>query len=213
LQHQPVVACLDLEGVLVPEIWIGVAERTGIPELRRTTRDEPNYDLLMRKRIEILDRHRLGLADVQAVIAEMRPLEGAAEFLTWLRERCQVIILSDTFEQFAWPLMKQLHYPTLFCNTLDVDAVGRIVGYRLRLPEQKRASATALRQIGFRVITAGDSYNDTGMLLAADAGIFFRPPEKIVAEFPQFPVTQTYEELRLAFVRGGVAEESPVAPG
>ena len=205
MQYQPVVACLDLEGVLVPEIWIGVAERTGIPELRRTTRDEPNYDVLMRKRIEILDRHRLGLADVQAVIAEMRPLDGATEFLAWLRERCQVIILSDTFEQFAWPLMKQLHYPTLFCNTLDVDAAGQIVGYRLRLPEQKRASVTALRQIGFRVVAAGDSYNDTGMLLAADAGIFFRPPEKIVAEFPQFPVTQTYEELRLAFVGAGVA--------
>jgi phosphoserine/homoserine phosphotransferase len=206
LQHQPVVACLDLEGVLVPEIWIGVAERTGIAELRRTTRDEPNYDLLMRKRIEILHRHRLGLANVQAVIAEMRPLDGALEFLTWLRGRCQVIILSDTFEQFAWPLMKQLHYPTLFCNTLDVDGAGRIVGYRLRLPEQKRASATALRQIGFRVVAAGDSYNDTGMLLAADAGIFFRPPEKIAAEFPQFPVTRSYAELRSAFVGAGVTE-------
>ena len=206
MPQQPIVACLDLEGVLVPEIWIGVADRTGIPELRRTTRDEPDYDLLMRGRIAILERHELGLADVQAVIAEMRPLDGAAEFLSWLRQRCQVIILSDTFEQFAWPLMEQLGFPTLFCNSLEMDGRGRIVGYRLRLPEQKRASVAALRQIAFRVVAAGDSYNDTGMLLAADAGIFFKPPERVKAEFPQFPVAATYAELEAAFVKAGVRE-------
>jgi phosphoserine / homoserine phosphotransferase len=204
--QKPIIACLDLEGVLVPEIWIGVAERTGIPELRRTTRDEPDYDVLMRGRIQILDKHGLRLADIQSVIAQMRPLDGALEFMGWLRERCQVVILSDTFSQFAWPLMRQLAYPTLFCNTLEVDEGGRIAGYRLRLPEQKRASTTALRQIGFRVVAAGDSYNDTGMLLEADAGIFFRPPERVTAEFPQFPVTHTYDELRAAFVRAGIAE-------
>jgi phosphoserine/homoserine phosphotransferase len=206
LPQQPIVACLDLEGVLVPEIWIGVADRTGIPELRRTTRDEPDYDLLMRGRIAILERHELGLADVQAVIAEMRPLDGATEFLSWLRQRCQVIILSDTFEQFAWPLMEQLGFPTLFCNSLEMDGRGRIVGYRLRLPEQKRASVAALRQIAFRVVAAGDSYNDTGMLLAADAGIFFKPPERVKAEFPQFPVASTYADLEAAFVKAGVRE-------
>jgi phosphoserine / homoserine phosphotransferase len=208
LPPQPIVTCLDLEGVLVPEIWIGVAERTGIPELRRTTRDEPDYDVLMRGRIAILDTHGLGLQDIQAVIATMRPLDGAPEFLRWLRERCQVIILSDTFEQFAWPLMAQLGFPTLFCNSLDVDARGRIAGYRLRLPEQKRASVAALRQVAFRVVAAGDSYNDTKMLLASDAGIFFRPPEKIASEFPQFPVTNTYAELRAAFVMAGVPEQA-----
>jgi phosphoserine / homoserine phosphotransferase len=200
----PIVACLDLEGVLVPEIWIGVAEQTGIAELRRTTRDEPDYDVLMRGRLAILDRVGLRLPDIQGVIAKLRPLDGALEFLGWLRDRCQVIILSDTFEQFAWPLMRQLGHPTLFCNSLDVAPDGRIAGYRLRMPDQKRMSAAALRSIGFRVVAAGDSYNDTGMLLAADAGIFFRPPDRVVAEFPQFPVTRTYEELRAAFVAAGV---------
>jgi phosphoserine/homoserine phosphotransferase len=208
LDRIPVVACLDLEGVLVPEIWIGVAEQTGIPELRRTTRDEPDYDLLMRGRLAILDREGLRLPDIQGVIAKLRPLDGALDFLGWLRERCQVIILSDTFEQFAQPLMRQLGFPTLFCNSLDVGPDGRIVGYRLRLPDQKRVSTTALRGIGFRVVAAGDSYNDTGMLLAADAGIFFRPPERVVKDFPQFPVTQSYSELRQAFAAAGVAASS-----
>ncbi len=202
--NTPVIACLDLEGVLVPEIWIGVAEQTGIAELRRTTRDEPNYDVLMRGRLAILDRVGLRLPDIQAVIAKLRPLDGALEFLGWLRDRCQVIILSDTFEQFAWPLMRQLGHPTLFCNSLEVGQDGRITGYRLRMADQKRASTVALRSIGFRVVAAGDSYNDTGMLLAADAGVFFRPPERVVTEFPQFPVARGYEELKAAFLAAGV---------
>jgi len=200
----PIIVCLDLEGVLVPEVWIGVAERTGIPELRRTTRDEPDYDVLMRYRLKILEEHKLTLRDIQAVIAEMRPLEGAGDFMAWLRERCQAIILSDTFLQFAGPLMRQLGYPTLFCHSLEVDSSGRITGYRLRMPDQKRASVTALRGLNFHVIAAGDSYNDTSMLMAAHAGVFFRPPEKILSEFPQFPVTRTYEELRSALVDLGV---------
>ncbi|WP_447974834.1 bifunctional phosphoserine phosphatase/homoserine phosphotransferase ThrH [Nitrospira sp. Kam-Ns4a] len=200
---QPVLACLDLEGVLVPEIWIAVAQKTGIAELRLTTRDVPDYDALMTRRLGLLDRHGLTLADIQAVIASLAPLEGAAEFLQWLRERCPVIILSDTFYEFALPLMRQLAYPTLFCNRLETDGAGRLVGYHLRLPDQKRASVAALKRLRFRVIAAGDSYNDTSMLAEADAGIFYRPPEAIAAEFPQFPVTQTYEELKQAFCRVG----------
>lgn len=195
------LACLDLEGVLVPEIWINVSQRTGIPELSLTTRDIPDYDRLMKQRLAILDQHGLRLPDIQAVIAGMAPLEGAAEFLNWLRERCQVIILSDTFYEFALPLMKQLGYPTLFCHRLEVDATGRIADYCLRLPDQKRQSVLALRTLRFRVIAAGDSYNDTAMLAAADAGIFFRPPSTISREFPQFPVTETYQELKEQFRR------------
>ncbi len=193
---QSVMACLDLEGVLVPEIWINVAERTGIEELRLTTRDIPDYDVLMKRRLGILDRHGLRLQDIQAVIATMGPLEGAGEFLDWLRERCQLIILSDTFYEFALPLMKQLGYPTLFCHRLEVDGTGRITNYCLRLPNQKQESVVALKRLRFKVIAAGDSYNDTAMLAAADAGIFFRPPSTISREFPQFPVTQTYAELQ-----------------
>ncbi len=196
---KPVLACLDLEGVLVPEIWITVAERTRIPELRLTTRDEPNYDVLMTRRLTILDEHALTLNDIQDVIATMAPLDGAKDFLAWLRARCQVIILSDTFAQFAAPLMRQLDDPTIFCNTLEVDPNGRIVSYRLRLPDQKRASVIALKSLNFHIVAAGDSYNDTSMLMAADAGIFFRPPASITKEFPQFPVTQTYAELQAAF--------------
>ena len=198
-QVKPIMACLDLEGVLVPEIWIGVAEKTKIPELRLTTRDEPNYDVLMKRRLKILDERKLTLKNIQDVIAAMAPLDGAKDFLSWLRARCQVIILSDTFEQFAAPLMRQLDYPTLFCNTLEVAPDGRIVNYHLRLPEQKRASVLVLKSLNFHVVTAGDSYNDTSMLMAADAGIFFRPPSNIAKEFPQFPVAQTYAELRAAF--------------
>jgi len=201
---RPVMACLDLEGVLVPEIWINVAERTGIPELRRTTRDEPDYDKLMKGRIAILDAHGLALKDIQAVIGTMRPMEGASEFLGWLRDRCQVIILSDTFDQFAAPLMKQLGYPTIFCNTLLVEPSGRIAGYQLRLPDQKKASVLALEQLNFHTIASGDSYNDTSMMKVAQAGIFFRPPDSIIAEFPQFPVTRSYQELQAAFVKAGV---------
>ena len=194
------VACLDLEGVLVPEIWINVALRTGIDELKRTTRDEPDYDKLMQQRMGILDRHGLKLADIQRVIGAMEPLEGAGGFLDWLRERFQVLILSDTFDQFSKPLMQKLGWPTLFCNTLEIDASGRIAGYRLRQKDGKRRAVEALQSLAFRVIAAGDSYNDTAMLAAADGGILFRPPDNVVREFPQFPVTRTYDELRTAFL-------------
>jgi phosphoserine/homoserine phosphotransferase len=200
---QPLIACLDLEGVLVPEIWINVAERTRIPELRLTTRDEPNYDVLMKRRLKILEEHKLKLADLQDVIGQMQPLDGAKEFLAWLRGRCQVIVLSDTFVQFAAPLMSQLDYPTIFCNSLEVGSDGRINNYHLRLPDQKKASVLALKTLNFRVVAAGDSYNDTSMMMAADAGIFFRPPPAIAAQFPQFPVTQSYAELQMEFRRAG----------
>jgi len=200
---QSTIACLDLEGVLVPEIWINVAERTGIAALRRTTRDEPDYDKLMRGRIAILDEHKLGLPDIQAVIATMDPLDGALDFIEWLRSRTQVIILSDTFAEFAQPLMRKLGWPTLFCNSLEVEPSGRIAGYRLRIDDGKRRAVEALRSIAFRIVAAGDSYNDTTMLKTADAGILFRPPANVIADFPQFPVTTTYGELRAAFVRGG----------
>jgi phosphoserine/homoserine phosphotransferase len=200
------IACLDLEGVLVPEIWINVAERTGIAALRRTTRDEPDYDKLMRGRLAILDQHGLTLRDIQAVIDTMAPLDGALDFIGWLRERTQVIILSDTFEQFAAPLMRKLGFPTLFCNALEVDAASRITGYRLRIADGKRRAVEALRAINFRVVAAGDSYNDTSMLGAADAGILFCPPENVIRDFPQFPVTRTYAELEAAFVGGGGGE-------
>ena len=194
------IVCLDLEGVLVPEIWIEFSKRTGIPELSRTTRDEPDYDKLMRGRIDILDRNKLKLSDIQAVIAEMGPMPGAREFIAWLRERFQVVILSDTFYEFAMPLMRQLGWPTLFCHRLEADASGRVVNYHLRMPDQKRASVAAFKAINFRTIAAGDSYNDTSMLKEADAGIFFRPPANVIAEFPQFPVTRNYEELQTAIL-------------
>lgn len=205
--NRAVLVSLDLEGVLVPEIWIAVAEKTGLAELRLTTRDIADYDVLMKRRLAILDQHRLRLADIQAVIASMSPMEGAAEFLGWLRERCQVIILSDTFSQFALPLMRQLGFPTIFCHQLEVDGGGRITNYLLRHPDQKRESVRAFRQLGFYVIAAGDSYNDTPMLEAAHAGIFFRPPDAIAGQFPQFPVTQTYAELKRELChRGGLSE-------
>jgi len=194
-----IVACLDLEGVLVPEIWINFADRVGIPELRRTTRDEPDYDKLMRFRLDILDRNGLGLREIDEVIAGLDPLDGAPSFLDWLRERFQVVILSDTFYPFARPLMRKLGFPTLFCHDLEIEANGRIADYRLRMPDQKRASVRAIRELNFRVIAAGDSYNDTTMLGEAHAGILFRPPDNVVAEFPQYPVTRNYHELRAAF--------------
>jgi phosphoserine/homoserine phosphotransferase len=200
------IACLDLEGVLVPEIWINVAERTGIPELRRTTRDEPDYDKLMGERLAILDRHGLGRPDIQSVIAEMGPLDGAGDFLEWLRSRGQVIILSDTFYEFAAPLMRQLGWPCLFCHALEVAADGRVTGYRLRLDDGKRRAVEALRGLAFRVVAAGDSYNDTSMLGAAHAGILFRPPQNVIDEFPHFPVTRDYDELRAAFVAASDGE-------
>lgn len=204
---RPVMACLDLEGVLVPEIWINVAKKTGIAELRLTTRDVPEYGLLMKRRLAILEQHKLRLPDIQAVIATMKPLEGAAGFLAWLRERCQVIILSDTYYEFAQPLMRHLGYPTLFCNTLEVDESGRIRNYHLRLPDQKRESVLALKSLRFTVVAGGDSYNDTSMMIAADAGIFFRPPDAIAKEFPQFPVTRTYPELKDQFCKAAGLRE------
>lgn len=193
------LACLDLEGVLVPEIWINVAERTGIDELRLTTRDIADYDELMTYRLTVMDAHGVRLSTIQQVIGELGPLPGAREFLDWLRERFQVMILSDTFYQFGMPLMRQLGYPTLFCHNLEV-ADDRIVGYRLRLPDQKTESVRAFQSVNMRCIATGDSYNDTGMLSQADAGILFRPPANVVAEFPQFPVTRDYDELRAAFL-------------
>jgi phosphoserine/homoserine phosphotransferase len=196
----PVVACLDLEGVLVPEIWINVAAKTGIDALRRTTRDEPDYDKLMHGRLEILDRHQLTLRDIQDVIATIRPLDGAPEFLDWLRGEASVIILSDTFSEFAKPLMAQLGYPCLFCHSLEVEGDrGRIRGYTLRIDDGKRKAVAALKDLRLRVVAAGDSYNDTTMLGEAHAGILFRPPDNVVRDFPQFPVTHTYDELRAAF--------------
>lgn len=194
------IACLDLEGVLVPEIWINVAERTGIKELSATTRDIPDYDLLMRQRLRILDKHHLKLADIQAVIAGMGPLPGAHEFLNRLREKFQVIILSDTFYDFAAPLMKQLGHPTLLCHRLKIDGDGRVADYHLRMPDQKREAVKALHHLKFRVIAAGDSYNDTTMLAEADAGILFCPPQNVIDEFPQFLVTTAYDELYDAFL-------------
>ena len=192
------IVCLDLEGVLVPEVWIAVAERTGIPALRRTTRDEPDYDKLMRGRIALLREHGLKLADSQDVIAGMGPLEGARAFLDDLRERYQVMILSDTFYEYAQPLTRQLGWPTLLCHRLEVDAEGFVARHLLRMPDQKRHAVSALRNLNFRVIAAGDSYNDTAMLAAADAGIFIHPPPAIAAQFPQFAVTSSYDELRAA---------------
>ena len=195
-----VVTCLDLEGVLVPEIWIAFAEKTGIEKLRLTTRDISDYDELMRGRLKILDENNLKLADIQEVIASIAPLPGAKEFLSWLESEFQVIILSDTFSQFAGPLMEQLGYPTLFCHDLVVDEAGRIADYRLRIPDAKTKAVAALKLLNLKVIAAGDSYNDTGMLKEADVGILFRAPENVVEEFPQFPVTRTYEEFKTAII-------------
>ncbi len=189
------IVCLDLEGVLIPEIWIAFAERTGISEFRRTTRDEPDYDKLMAWRLGLLRQHGLKLADIQAVIAGMAPLPGAKAFLDTLRSRYQVIILSDTFYEFADPLMVQLGRPTLFCHRLETDADGFVVQYHLRQPDQKRHAVNALKGLSFKVIAAGDSYNDTGMLTVADAGFFIHPPPSIVEQFPQFAVHHGYPEL------------------
>lgn len=201
------IACLDLEGVLIPEIWVAFAEAAGIPELRATTRDIPDYDQLMRRRLELLGRHDLGLREIQEVIATLAPLPGAAGFLDWLRERFQVVILSDTFYEFAQPLMRQLGFPTLLCHRLEIDAAGRVTGYRLRQPNPKRQAVLALQTLYYRVIAAGDSYNDTTMLAEADAGILFSAPANVVAEFPQFPAVETYADLKAAFV---AASERPL---
>jgi phosphoserine/homoserine phosphotransferase len=188
------IVTLDMEGVLTPEIWIAVAERTGLPELRRTTRDEPDYDKLMRGRIEILDRHGITLSRIQAVIGGLQPLPGAVEFLNALRAQVQVIVVSDTFEQFAQPLLRQLGWPTLFCNRLVVDH-DRITGYQLRVPDQKRRSVEALQSMHYRVVAAGDSFNDTTMLAQADHGILFCAPDAVVKQFPQFPAVDDHASL------------------
>lgn len=191
------VVVLDLEGVLVPEIWISVAEKTGIAELRRTTRDEPDYDKLMLGRIKILDQHGLKLSDIQEVIATLRPLPGALDFLRELRSITQVIILSDTFEEFAKPLMKQLEWPTIFCNHLVIEN-GRIAGYKLRQPMPKRHSVIALKSLYYNIVAAGDSFNDTAMLMEANAGFFFHAPEAIKRQFPQFKAYEEYNDLMSA---------------
>lgn len=196
-----IVACLDLEGVLIPEVWINFAERTGIEELRRTTRDEPDYDVLMRYRLDILADRGLGIGDIQEVIAGMEPLPGALAFLDGLRSDMQAIILSDTFYQFAKPFMQQLGWPTLFCHDLEIGEKGRVVDYHLRQEDPKRNAVAALRAMNFQTIATGDSYNDTTMLSEADAGILFRPPQNVIDEFPQFPVTREFGELRAAFDR------------
>jgi len=190
------IVCLDLEGVLVPEIWIEFAERTGIPELRRTTRDEPDYDKLMTFRLNLLREKQLGLPDIQKVIAAMGPMPGAREFVDGLREDYQLVILSDTFYEFAHPLMRQLGWPTLFCHSLEADAEGFLVNYHLRMPNQKQEAVRRFKELNFQVVAAGDSYNDTAMLGEAHAGILFHPPENVVREFPQFPVTRDYAALR-----------------
>ena len=195
-----VLTCLDLEGVLVPEIWIAFAEKTGIKELQLTTRDIPDYNELMRGRLRILDENNLKLADIEDVISGIAPLPGAKEFLSWLESEYQVIILSDTFNQFAGPLMAQLDFPTLFCHDLIVDDTGRIADFRLRIPDAKTKAVVAFKKLNLKVIAAGDSYNDTGMLQEADAGILFRAPDKVIEEFPQFPVTRTYEEFKAAII-------------
>jgi phosphoserine/homoserine phosphotransferase len=198
---QQSIVTLDMEGVLTPEIWIAVAERTGIPELRRTTRDEPDYDVLMRGRLALLDRHGLKLSDIQAVIGTLDPLPGALEFLRTLRAETQVLILSDTFEQFAQPLLRRLEWPTLLCHRLVVEQ-DRIVDYRLRIADQKRRTVAALRALNYRVIAAGDSYNDTAMLCEAQVGILFHAPDNVRREFPQFPAVDTYAGL-LDLIRQG----------
>jgi len=189
------ILCSDLEGVFVPEVWINVAEKTGIPELRRTTRDEPDNDKLMHYRMKILDEHGLKLRDIQEAIARIRPLPGALDFIQWVKERTQLIIVSDTFIQFADPLMKQLGRPTLFCHTLVTDDTGRIIDYRLRQADPKRKTVEALQSLNYQVIAMGDSYNDISMLQQADAGILFRPPSNVVADYPRFPVAEEYRDL------------------
>ncbi len=193
-----IVVCLDLEGVLAPEMWIEFASHVGIDELKLTTRDEPDYDKLMRRRLHLLERNGLHLPDIQRVIEGLGPLPGAHEFLGDLRVRYQVVILSDTYYEFAQPIMRQLDWPTLFCHRLETDAAGRIVDYRLRMQDQKRAAVAALRGLNFGTIAVGDSYNDTSMLKEAHAGIFFRPPANVVEQFPQFPVASNYADLRAA---------------
>lgn len=195
------IACLDLEGVLVPEIWIAFAEKTGIEALKKTTRDEPDYDVLMRYRLDILREHGLGLNEIQEVIATLEPLPGAIEFVDWLRERFQVVILSDTFYEFASPLMKQLGYPTLLCHKLETADDGTVINYHLRQANPKRQAIVGFKSMYYRTIAAGDSYNDTTMLAEADAGILFHAPQNVIDEFPQFPAVHSFADLKREFIR------------
>ena len=190
------IVCSDLEGIFVPEIWINVAEKTGIKELRLTTRDISDYDVLMKRRLAILDENRLKIDDIKAVIATMNPLEGAVEFLNWIRSRTQIIVVSDTFVQFALPLMEKLGWPTLFCHTLLINPGGSITGYRLRQPDSKRETIISLKRLNYNTIAVGDSYNDITMLKEADTGLLFGPPENVKNEFPEFPVSYSYNELK-----------------
>ncbi|MBV0932138.1 bifunctional phosphoserine phosphatase/homoserine phosphotransferase ThrH [Marinobacterium weihaiense] len=200
------LACLDLEGVLIPEIWIAFAEETGIEELKATTRDIPDYDVLMKQRLRILDEHGLTLPQIQDTISRLSPLEGAREFVDWLRERYQVVILSDTFYEFAAPLMKQLGHPTLLCHKLEVNEEGRITDYTLRQRDPKRQSVRAFQLLNYRVVATGDSYNDTTMLAQAEVGILFHAPQNVIEEFPQYPAVHTYEDLKAEFVRASVRD-------
>ena len=194
------IACLDLEGVLVPEIWINVARKTGIDALLATTRDIPDYDVLMTQRLRILDEHGLKIDDIQEVIEGLGPLDGAVDFLDWLKSEFQVVILSDTFYEFAKPLMRQLGWPTLFCHRLGIAPDGKVEAYHLRMPDQKREAVKRFHELKFKVIASGDSYNDTSMLGEADQGILFCPPQNVIDEFPQFPVATDYDQLRAAFI-------------
>ncbi len=200
------IACLDLEGVLVPEIWIDFAEKTGINELRATTRDIPDYDVLMKQRLRLLRENNLGLRDIQSVISAMSPMDGAIDFVAWLKERFQLVILSDTFYEFSEPLMRQLKFPTLFCHRLIVDSYGNITDYKLRQKDPKRQCVKAFHSLNYRVIASGDSYNDTTMLCEAEAGILFRAPRNVIEEFPQYPSVTSYDELRREFIKASDRE-------
>lgn len=200
------IACLDLEGVLIPEIWIKFAEKTGIDELRATTRDIPDYDELMQMRLGVLEKHKLGLNEIQSVIATLKPLDGAQKFIEWLKARFQVVILSDTFYEFAGPLMAQLGYPTLLCHKLTVDESGFVKNYNLRQANPKRQAICAFKTLYYRTIAAGDSYNDTTMLAEADAGILFHAPQNVIDEFPQYPAVHTYEDLKGEFIKASVRD-------
>ena len=202
------LACLDLEGVLLPEIWIKFAEKTGIEELKLTTRDIPDYDQLMKSRLDILKQNNLKLKDIQNVISSLSPLDGSYDFLSWLKSEFQVIILSDTFYEFAQPLMQQLDFPTLFCHKLKINSRGDIINYKLRQKDQKTKAVKAFQGLNFQVISAGDSYNDVGMLQQADAGILFNPPASVVDEFPQFPVARNYINFKITFEKARQKLES-----
>lgn len=195
------IVCLDLEGVLIPEIWIKFAEKTGIEELRLTTRDVPDYDLLMQQRLRILADKGLGLKEIQDVVATVEPLPGAVEFMRWLRQRFQVAILSDTYYEFVMPMMAHFNYPMLLCHKLEIDAQGKVTNYLLRQKDPKREAVKAFHALKYRVLAAGDSYNDTNMLAEADAGFLFHAPANVIADFPQFPAVDTYEDLQQQFLK------------